>query len=168
MLPSSRDARTGQDRVVHHVDVDLVDDPVREGAHGLRGVIHGRRGVSHDTRDGASSPLSGVWTSSTMTLTSTTSRPVIRSMACFTLRWMAASDVGDADPVLDHDVEIDRRLRLADLDAHPLGDVGAGAAGDALAEGPERSGAAAAHGVDTGHLPAGHPGDLLYDVLARR
>src|SRR3954462_9847318 len=55
-------------------------------------VHHGRARTgtdsAHETRDGVSSSSEATWTSSTLTLTSTTSSPVISSTCCLTLRWM--------------------------------------------------------------------------------
>src|SRR6202034_1523498 len=77
----------------------------------------------------------------------------------------AAAQLGDAHAVLDHDVEVDRGLALADLDPDALAEARPGAAGDALAEGAERAAAAGAHGVHPGHLAARLAGDLLHDAL---
>src|ERR687893_1323396 len=68
----------------------------------------------------------------------------------------------DGRAVLDDEVEVDRGLLLADLDRHPGGVRGAGAARDALADPTERPGQPAAQRVHSGDLTSGHPGDLLH------
>src|SRR5437588_10768199 len=77
----------------------------------------------------------------------------------------AAAQLGDADAVLDHDVQVDGGFGLADLDPDALCHVRACAAGNALADRAERAGTAGAHRVHPGDFPAGLAGDLLYHVL---
>src|SRR4051794_28037938 len=77
-------------------------------------------------------------------------------------------EVGDGDAVLDDDVEVDRCLTLAHLDADALGDVGATGARDALAECAEGAGAARAEVVDPVHLAGSDAGDLAHHAISDR
>ena len=97
-------------------------------------------------------------------LTSTTSRPVIRSTAAITFSRTARGHVGDRDAVVDDDLQVERRLHLADLGLDAAGDR----TGRRRAPGraPRRStGEAAAHGVDADHVPGRQSGDLLHHAV---
>ena len=77
----------------------------------------------------------------------------------------APSEIYDAGPVFDHDVQVNRGLSLADLHAYALRDVGARATWNPLSNSAKGPGSAGAHCMYSGNLPACHASDLLHDAL---
>ena len=77
----------------------------------------------------------------------------------------ARGEVDDRNAVLNDDIEIDRRLTLADLDADALTDVGSGGPWDALTQRAERAGAARTEVVYAGDFAGRDAGNLADDRI---
>ena len=69
----------------------------------------------------------------------------------------APAEISDADAVFHDDVQVDRGLGLAHLDADTLGDARAGAARNPLPDHAEGAAGRRAHGVHAADLAAGDP-----------
>src|SRR5262245_61155757 len=74
----------------------------------------------------------------------------------------SVADLDDALAVPRHDVQVDGRLPLADLDRDTLGGR-LGRAGDQCAELTDPAGHATTHGEDAGDVTGGQAGDLRHD-----
>ncbi len=83
----------------------------------------------------------------------------------FDIALNAPSEIYDAGPVFDDDIEVNRSLSLANLDAYALRHAGTRATWNPLSNSAKGPGSAGAHRMNSGTLPACHASDLLHDAL---